>query len=151
MSGQLDVHLLLPKNVLLRVMMSKIDISVFGDLVYGIGLFFLVKNISFILILKILFGGFRGGITLTAFFLCLESLGFWIGSSKEISRAGFDGVLGPGHYPPNIFHGMFFKILFMSVLPVFFTTYLPYDMIATGFTREKILLLIGGSVVFLTL
>ena len=145
---QLDSHLLLPKNMLLRIMMSKIDISVFGDFIYMIWLFFLVKDISVIFVMKAIFLGFLGWMTLTGFFLAVESLWFRIGSSRELSRASFDWVLGPAHYPQNIFQWMFFKVLFVTLLPVFFTTYLPYNMLSSDFSRGNLLLLLGGCLCF---
>jgi len=54
-TGQLDAHLLLPKNVLIRVMTSRLQVSVFGDMIYAIGLFFLIKGVTLIFVLKAIF------------------------------------------------------------------------------------------------
>lgn len=54
-TGQLDMHLLLPRNLLIRVMTSRLQVSVFGDLIYAIGLFFLIKGVTLIFVLKAIF------------------------------------------------------------------------------------------------
>jgi len=77
-----------------------------------------------------------------------ESLAFRIGSSKELSRGIFEAILGPSHYPPGIFNGMIFKVLFMTVIPVFFVAYLPYDIVSSGLSIQKILLLLGATIFF---
>ena len=148
MNGSLDAHLLLPKNILVRILVSGFSITAIGDLIYGIWLLFFIKNLTFIFIAKLLFVSLCAGIIFAGFMVIFESLAFWIGSSKELSRAIFEAILWPSHYPPGIFTWMIFKVLFMTVIPVFFIAYLPYDIISSGFTLRKILLLIGAAIVF---
>ncbi len=150
-TGQLDMHLLLPRNLLIRVMTSRLQVSVFGDLIYAIGLFFLIKGVTLIFVLKAIFVATFGWLTFMGFALTIESLWFRIGSSRELSRAIFEAVMWPAHYPPNIFSTWIFKVLFMSVLPVFFVAYLPYNMLSFGFSRANVSLLIGASIFFCSL
>lgn len=62
MNGSLDAHLLLPKNILLRIVSSGFSITAIGDLIYGIGLLFLVKNLTLIFVVKVLFVSVCAGI-----------------------------------------------------------------------------------------
>lgn len=62
MNGSLDAHLLLPKNILLRILSSGFSITAIGDLIYGIGLLFLVKDLTAIFIVKVLFVSVCAGI-----------------------------------------------------------------------------------------
>ena len=148
MNGSLDAHLLLPKNILLRILTWGFSVTAIGDLIYGIGLLFLIKNLTLLFIIKRLFVCFCAWITFTWFMVIFESLAFWMWSSRELSRAIFEAVIGPSHYPPGIFKGMVFKVMFMTVIPVFFVSYLPYDMISAQFTLWKILLLVWASIFF---
>lgn len=148
MQWQLDAHLLLPKNILIRILVSWVSISAFGDLLYGIGLLFLIKNITIIFILKTIFVSLCAGIVFTGFMTIFESLAFWIWSSKELSRWIIEAILGPSHYPPDIFKGVVFKLLFMTVIPVFFVSYLPYDIITSPFNIYKMLALLGAALFF---
>ena len=62
MNGSLDAHLLLPKNILLRILSSGFSITAIGDLIYGIGLLFLVKDLTPIFIVKVIFVSICAGI-----------------------------------------------------------------------------------------
>jgi len=148
MAGSLDAHLLLPKNILLRILTWGFSITAVGDLMYGIGLLFLIKNLTLIFVLKLLLVSFCAWITFTWFMIVFESLAFWMWSSKELSRAIFEAIIGPSHYPPGIFKGVIFKVMFMTIIPIFFISYLPYDIISSAFDIQKILILIGATIFF---
>jgi len=62
MNGSLDAHLLLPKNILLRILSSGFSITAIGDLIYGIGLLFLIKNLTLMFIVKVAFVSLCAGI-----------------------------------------------------------------------------------------
>lgn len=151
MNGWLDAHLLLPKNMLLRILVSSTNTSALGDILYGLILFYFLKGVTLVFILKLGFVSICAGLIFTGFMVMFESFAFWLWSSKELSRGVFDGVLGPSHYPPGIFKGMVFKVVFMTILPAFFVAYLPYDIISSPFDIRKILLLLWATVVFLWL
>jgi ABC-2 type transport system permease protein len=151
MQGQLDAHLLLPKNILIRILISWFSISAIGDLLYGIGLLFLVKNLTIVFVLKLLFVSLCAGIIFTWFMLIFESLAFRLWSSRELSRGIFEAILGPSHYPPGIFKGMVFKVLFMTIIPVFFVAYLPYQIVSFEFSIQKVLLLVWATIFFASL
>jgi ABC-2 type transport system permease protein len=148
MNGSLDAHLLLPKNILIRILTSGFSISAIGDLIYGIWLLFFIKDLTPIFIVKLLFVSLCAGIVFAWFMTIFESLAFWIGSSKELSRGVFDAILWPSHYPPGIFKWIVFKVMFMTVIPVFFFAYLPYDIITSWFSLQKMLLLAGAAIFF---
>lgn len=147
-SWQLDWDLLLPKNLLFRLMVNGVNVTAFGDLLYGIILLFFIQWLTLTFLLKLAFVSIFAWITFTWYMLIFESLSFWIWSSRELSRAVFEAVLWPSHYPQWIFQGMFFKVLFMSVLPVFFVAYLPYNMLSFDFSLTNVLILVWWSVFF---
>jgi len=151
MQGQLDAHLLLPKNILIRILVSWFSISAIGDLLYGIGLLFLVKDLTILFVVKLFFVSICSGIIFTWFMVVFESFAFRLWSSRELSRGIFEAILGPSHYPPGIFKGMIFKVLFMTIIPVFFVTYLPYQIISFEFSIQKVLLLLGATIFFASL
>ena len=148
MNGSLDAHLLLPKNILLRILISGFSVTAIGDLLYGIALLFLIKDMTIVFGIKLLFVSLCAGIIFTWFMVIFESLAFRIGSSRELSRGIFEAVLGPSHYPPGIFSGVIFKVIFMTIIPVFFVAYLPYDIVSSEFTLRKILLLLWAAIFF---
>lgn len=148
MNGSLDAHILLPKNMLVRIVVWNMNITAIGDLIYGIGLLFFIKSITFAFIAKVLFVSLCAGIIFTWFMIMFESLAFRIGSSRELSKWIFEAVLGPSHYPPDIFKWIVFKIMFMTIIPVFFVAYLPYDIVSSAFSIQKILILVWATIFF---
>lgn len=148
MNGWLDSHLLLPKNILIRILVSGFSVSALGDAIYGVWLLFFIKNLTIIFVIKAIFVSICWGIIFTGFMVIFESLAFRIWSSKELSRSMLEAVLGPSHYPPDIFKGMAFKVLFMTIFPVFFIAYLPYEILSFEFNIRKILLLLWATVFF---
>lgn len=101
--GQLDNHLLLPGNLLLRILASSLDTSAIGDLVYALLLLFLIPNVTVLFIMKLVLLSFIGAITFVGFMTMIHSLSFYLGNIGEFARTAFEGVLGPSHYPPSIF------------------------------------------------
>ena len=45
-NGELDNFLSLPKNILWQISVSKTEVSAFGDLIFGVGIYFLSGNVS---------------------------------------------------------------------------------------------------------
>lgn len=151
MNGQLDSYLLLPKNILLRIICHGVNFTVIWDLVFTIWLLFFVKGIGLLFIIKLIIVSICAWLTYTWFMVAIESLWFWMGSSKELSRATFEAIIWPAFYPQWIFTWLFFKILFLSVLPVALIAYIPQEILATGFSRQNAALLVWWSIFFCSL
>jgi ABC-2 type transport system permease protein len=147
---KLDSQLLLPKNLLLRILSSKMEVSAFWDLLYAFILMAFIPNLSAFLILKIIFVSIFGAITFLWFFLIFNSLTFYIWSSKNLTRWIFEAIMWPSHYPPWIFEWTFLKVIFMSILPVYYIIFLPYEL-TIDFTLKWFLTLVWWSVFFLSL
>lgn len=148
--GQLDNHLLLPGNLLLRILASSLDTSAIGDLLYALLLLFLIPNITILFVIKLFVFAFIGTITFTGFMIIIHSLSFSFGNLGEFSRAAFEGVLGPSHYPPSIFEGSFLKVVFMTILPVYFVGFLPYELLM-NFNWTGFIILVTTSIGFFSL
>lgn len=88
--------------------------------------------------------------TFVGFMIMIHSLSFYVGNIGEFSRAAFEGVLGPSNYPPQIFEGTFLKFLFMTILPVYFVGFLPYELLL-HFNWTGFLVLITASTGFFSL
>ena len=78
MNGSLDAHLLLPKNMLIRILISGVNISAFGDLIYGLILLYFIKGLTIILLLKLGFVSICAGLIFTGFMVMFESFAFWL-------------------------------------------------------------------------
>lgn len=145
-NGGLDNHLLLPGDPMPRILASKLDVSAIGDLLYAIALLFLLDD-PFRFVLPLIGYATIGALIFTGFMTMTGSFSFAIGNSERLNQACFDGVLGPSHYPPGIFDGSFLKIVFMTVFPVYFIAFLPYELLF-HFSWEKFALLFAALAVF---
>lgn len=146
--GQLDSDLLLPKDLLLRIIMNGINVSAYGDFLFAVIALFFIKWVTMLFLAKLVFVSFFAGISFTGFMLIFQSLGFWLGSSREISKAILISILWPSLYPEKIFAWSFFAILFKTFIPVFFIIHLPYRMLTLDFSLINSLMLIGASIFF---
>lgn len=88
--GQLDHHLLLPGNIVFRILASSLDTSAIGDLIYGLLLLFLIPNISTIVVVKIILFALIGVVGFTGFMLAIHSLSFYFGHIGKTAQAAFE-------------------------------------------------------------
>jgi len=122
-TGKLDTYLVQPKNVLLSVIMTDIEVSSLGDILYGYIMLFLygVNIYSFILFTIFII---CGGIIVTAISVILSSLSFWFDKSDILADVGNSLMTNFATYPDGIFKG-FVKILLFSIIPIGMVIYIP--------------------------
>ena len=78
--GKLDSYLVQPKNVLISVITSDVDVSAIGDMIYGY-LMILLYGINFENFLLYTLFIICGGITVACVSIILASLSFWFAKS----------------------------------------------------------------------
>jgi ABC-2 type transport system permease protein len=122
--GELDYYLALPKNVLLHVLISKMDLPALGDILFGFGLFaaFLHPTPERILLFVVL--ALCGAMVFLGFFIVLGSLAFWMGNTEGLAMQVFNGLVTLSTYPTPLFHGVV-KLLMFTVVPAWFVSHLP--------------------------
>ncbi|MDD2486816.1 MAG: ABC-2 family transporter protein [Candidatus Gracilibacteria bacterium] len=128
-NGTLDNFLLMPKGILSKLLAYGMPSSIFGDLINALLIPLFVPGFTFFMFLKVLYFSLIGSFVFLGFIIITTSLSFFIGSSKEISRALFELILGPGNYPEKIFEGTFLKLIFVTIIPVYYTFYLPFNLV----------------------
>ena len=147
---KLDSHLLLPKNILFRLLANAMMVSAFWDLLFAFILMYFIADLSLLLIIKIIVLSVFGSMTFIWFLLIFSSLSFFIWSSRNIVRWVFEAILWPSFYPPWIFEWTILKYVFMTIIPVFFVVFLPYDLVL-NFSFTWFLILVSWSSFFLFL
>lgn len=148
--GKIDSHLLLPKNLLTRLMCNKMMVWAFWDIIFGFMMMYFIPNLTIFTVLKIIFFSIFWSFVFLWFMLIFVSLSFFIWSSRNIVKWMFEAILWPGHYPPWIFEWTIIKYFFMSVIPVFYVIYLPYNLVQ-DFSFEWFLVLISASIFSMTI
>ncbi|MBQ3414281.1 MAG: ABC-2 family transporter protein [Clostridia bacterium] len=122
-NGKLDSFLVQPKNVLISVITTDVEVSALGDILYG----YIVLVLSGLTITKfLLFTLFSitGAIIITDIAVLLGSLSFWFGKSDMIADTGSSLMTNFATYPDGIFKGIS-RILLLTIIPVGLTSYFP--------------------------
>lgn len=126
--GELDSYLLQPKNVLINVLMSKSQISGWGDVIYGIILIVVLfpfqwKIFGLFILLSLLSAFLFVSVGVTA-----ASMTFFFGQFKSIADWVFDFLISFSIYPETIYQG-FIRFLLFSLIPAGFFTMIPARLI----------------------
>jgi ABC-2 type transport system permease protein len=123
-SGELDVYLLQPKPVLVNLLASRMIVSGWGDILYGIILFFVSQrldlySISLFLLFTVFFC-----LVFTSMRVIYHSLTFFIGNAESFAGLATEMVISFMLYPGSIFKGASLWILH-SIIPAALVGYLP--------------------------
>lgn len=127
-TGQLDVYLTGPKNVLWAVSISKSDISALGDGLFGCVLLFCAYGFAPLKIAWFLFITLCAAVLFFDFVLIVQALAFWFGDIEDAARRVTHMLVSFMMYPQSIFKG-FLKFIMMTVLPAFFMITVPVQLI----------------------
>jgi ABC-2 type transport system permease protein len=127
-TGQLDVYLTGPKNVLWSVVISKSEISALGDGLFGFVLLFFVYGLAPLKIAWFLFVALLAAVLFFDFMLILQSLAFWLGDIEDAAKRIVHMLLSFMMYPQSVFKGGL-KFIMMTALPAFFMITVPTQFI----------------------
>lgn len=145
--GGMDVYLLQPKNVLVNMVCSSTVVSAWGDLIYGLVLFFAVYGLDPVRLPLFLLFILTGGILFTSLLISAHSLTFYIGNASGIANSVFEFLISFSLYPDDIFKG-YIKFFMYSLIPAGFITFLPMRIIKEP-DIKSILLVLAFSAVYL--
>lgn len=126
--GELDVYLTMPKPVLPHALISKMNLTAPGDVLFGLLVFgiFVQPTIAqwalFLLFTITTAAVFVGFATIT------QSLAFWLGNAEGLAAQLANALLSFSTYPTVIFNGAV-KIALFTVLPAGFIAYVPVQLL----------------------
>lgn len=127
-SGELDVYLLQPKPVVVNLVASRMIVSGWGDLIYGIVLFFISQPLTvFAGALFVLFSVLMA-LVVTALRLAYHSLTFFLGNAESLANLASEMIISFMIYPGSIFKGPTVWILH-SIVPAALVAYIPARLI----------------------
>jgi len=124
MSGDLDVFLLQPKNVLVNAALARTEVSAWGDLLYGIVLIALTASPGPLRWLLFALFVSAGAVLYASTFVLMESLYFFMGNAQGFSRAFLEIILSPTLYPDKIYPAPV-RALFYSIIPAGYIVFMP--------------------------
>lgn len=146
--GRLDNYLVQPKNVLLSLITSNVDVSAMGDILYGYIMIFIYGFEIKTFLLYTLFM-VTGGIVLTSVAIIWGSLAFWFGKVDMVANTMNGLPTSFATYPDGIFKG-FIKLLFYTIIPIGFASYMPIQII-TDFNIYYFFVVISVTILFVIL
>ena len=126
--GKLDYYLALPKNVLLHVLVSRMDTTAWGDLLFGTGLFILFlqpgpERVALFLMLALC-----AAVIFLAFNIFWQSLAFWLGNTEGLAAQMWQALIMFSTYPSPLFRGMV-KALLFTLIPASFLAHIPVELL----------------------
>lgn len=127
-SGELDVYILQPKPVVLNLIISRTIVSGWGDIVYGVALYFVSQPISPYSFAMFLLFSILLAFVFTALRVLYHSLTFFLGNAESFAGLMAETTISFMLYPGSIFKGPALWILH-SLIPVAFVAYLPARII----------------------
>ncbi len=148
-NGELDTYLLQPKNVYINVYCSKMRVSAWGDLAYGIIVIVLVYGLAPAKLLLFLLFTIAGGMLAGSVFAIADTLTFYIGNSSTISRLVMEFLINFSIYPESIFRREI-KLVMYSLLPAGFIVFVPFRLLS-AFSWYGLLGLLAIDAVYITL
>lgn len=122
--GDLDFYLVLPKDVLLHALVTRMSISAWGDVAFGTLVFLAFGNVTIPRAVLYLVSVFIVAIFFTSFFVVVNSLAFFIGSSQSLSDPLAVTLVHFASYPTLVFQGLT-KVVLFTLIPAGFISSVP--------------------------
>lgn len=147
--GELDSYLLQPKNVLLNVIGSKTNISAWGDLLYGLILFIIIKGFVAKYLLMFVCFTITAAILYASVLIFFNSFAFRFGNIGSVSTLAFEFLITLSIYPADMFQGLT-KLVLFTILPAGFATMVPVNLV-NAFNVKWALIVVGVTVIWVAL
>jgi ABC-2 type transport system permease protein len=142
-TADLDVYLLQPKSVLANFLFSRMSISAWGDIAFGLVLFGFTQSVTPLhAALFLLFSMLMAGV-LTAIRVFYHSLTFFLGNAEDFATTASEMVLSFTTYPGSIFQGLS-SLLLHSLIPAALIAYIPVELFKS-FDLVRLLILLGAD------
>lgn len=147
-TGELDVYLLQPKPPLANFLLSRMSVSAWGDIAYGVLLFAFTQpldpgRIGLFIVFSLLMA-----LVLSSLRVFYHSTTFFLGNAEEFAATASELVLSFALYPGTIFEGPVLLLLH-SLIPAALIAYIPVRLIRTFDPLTMLMLILGDAAVVL--
>lgn len=140
--GELDFYLALPKPVLPHALVSRMDLSSPGDILFGVIVFGLIVQPGATQWLLFALFAITSALILVSFAVITGSLAFWLGSAEGLAGQLWAALINFSTYPTVIFSGAV-RIALFTLIPAGFIAYVPVQLL-----REFSWPMLGGLLGF---
>jgi ABC-2 type transport system permease protein len=140
-SGDLDYYLVLPADPLVHLLVSRMSLSAWGDLLFGLLVFLVVAPGRWASLPLFLLVGLLAGVIMVSFAVLVGSVAFWVGNADNLATQAVNALITFGMYPIEIFPGPV-QLLLYTLIPAAFVGSLPAGLLSE-FRWERLLLLVA--------
>lgn len=126
--GHLDFYLALPKNVLLHVLVSRMNVSALGDVVFGLIVYGFSGAVSWENTAMLFAISILAAVIFVSFAVLAHSLTFFIGNANALAGQMFNALITFSSYPGGLFKG-FARVLMFTAIPAGFISYAPVGIL----------------------
>jgi ABC-2 type transport system permease protein len=141
--GDLDFYLALPADPLTHLLVSRMSLPAWGDMLFGLLVFLVAAPGQWRSLPLFLLLGLLAGIAFVAFAVLVGSLAFWIGNADNLADQAINALITFGLYPVEIFPRVV-QFLLYTVIPAAFVGSLPAQLLAE-FDWRKLLAVLAFS------
>jgi len=149
LNGELDTYLLQPKDPLINILCSKTIVSAWGDTLYGVILFFIIKGLDIRGFLLFMLFCITGALIFTSVLVTFHALSFYAGNTEGLAQTVTEFFISFSIYPEGIFNNAVKSILY-TVIPVAFIVYIPAKII-NQFSIVMLLEVLGAAVLWMVI
>jgi ABC-2 type transport system permease protein len=128
-SGDLDYYLALPADPLVHVLVSRMSLSAWGDLLFGLAVFLAATPGRWGGLPLFVLLGLIAGLVLVAFSVLVGSLAFWVGNADNLATQAINALITFGLYPVEIFPGVV-RVLLYTLIPAAFVGSVPAELLS---------------------
>jgi ABC-2 type transport system permease protein len=147
-SGDLDYYLALPADPLTHLLVSRMSLPAWGDIVFGLIVYLIAAPNHWTRLPLFLLLGALSALIVIAFGVLMGSLAFWLGRAETLASQLNDKLIAFSLYPIDIFPGLV-RVLLYTLIPSAFISSVPAELLSDFRWRQLGLLL--GFVIVITL
>jgi ABC-2 type transport system permease protein len=126
--GDLDYYLALPADPLVHLLVSRMSISAWGDMAFGLAVYLIAAPGQWTQLPLFLVLGVAAAVIIVAFCVLVGSLAFWVGNADNLATQAVNALITFGIYPVEIFPGAVQWLLY-TLIPAAFVGSMPAGLL----------------------
>jgi ABC-2 type transport system permease protein len=140
-SGNLDYYLALPADPLVHMLVSRMSLPAWGDLLFGLAVFLVAAPDRWGSLPLFLALGLVAALVFVAFSVLVGSLAFWVGSADNLAAQAINALVTFSLYPVEIFPAAV-RVLLYILVPAAFVGSIPAELLS-DFNWGRLATLVG--------
>jgi ABC-2 type transport system permease protein len=126
--GDLDYYLALPADPLVHLLVSRMSISAWGDMAFGLVIYLVASPDRWRSLPLFLLLGLLAGLIIVAYGVLVGSLAFWVGNADNLASQAVNALITFGLYPVEIFPSPVQWLLY-TIIPAAFVGSMPAGLL----------------------